>query len=111
MHRASNLGLLALGGAREAQNLLPDARRDALALLYRASVESMSQRVDIVLPPGATEAECLRASRRLPRAEDRTVFARIVRTWQYAAYAERLTGEDEFDLLVGDLQQRYGWAS
>lgn len=86
-------------------------RRDALALLYRASVESMSQRVDIVLPPGATEAECLRASRRLPQAEDRTVFARIVRTWQYAAYAERLPGEDEFDLLVGDLQQRYGWAS
>ena len=86
-------------------------RRDALALLYRASVESMSQRVDLVLPPGATEAECLRASRRLPQAEDRHVFARIVRTWQYAAYAERLPGEDEFDALVGDLQQRYGWAS
>src|SRR5688572_13314382 len=36
--------------------------RHALALLYRASVESMSQRADIALPPGATEAECLRAS-------------------------------------------------
>ena len=86
-------------------------RRRALALLYRASVESMSRRIDIVLPPGATEAECLRASRRLPQAEERQVFARIVRTWQYAAYAERLPGEDEFDALVGELQQRYGWAS
>lgn len=85
--------------------------RQALALLYRASVDSMSRRVDIVLPPGATEAECLRASRRLPQAEDRNVFARIVRTWQYAAYAERLPDEAEFDALVGELQRRYGWAS
>jgi hypothetical protein len=98
--------------ATAARALWRDGRpRYALALLYRASVESMSQRVDIVLPPGATEAECLRASRRLPQAEDRNVFARIVRTWQYAAYAERLPGEDEFETLVGDLQQRYGWAS
>ena len=85
--------------------------RHALGLLYRASVESMSQRADIALPPGATEAECLRASRRMPQAEDRHAFARIVRTWQYAAYAERLPGEDEFDALVGELQRRYGWAS
>lgn len=85
--------------------------RHALALLYRASVDSMSQRADIVLPPGATEAECLRASRRMPQAEDRQSFARMVRTWQYAAYAERLPAEDEFDALVGELQQRYGWAT
>jgi hypothetical protein len=98
--------------ATAARALWRDGRpRHALALLYRASVESMSQRADIVLPPGATEAECLRASRRLPQAEDRNVFARIVRTWQYAAYAERLPGDDEFDALVGDLQQRYGWAT
>jgi hypothetical protein len=47
----------------------------------------------------------------MPQAEDRHAFARIVRTWQYAAYAERLPGEDEFDALVGELQRRYGWAS
>jgi len=98
--------------ATAARALWRDGRpRHALALLYRASVDSMSRRADIVLPPGATEAECLRASRRLPQAEDRNVFARIVRTWQYAAYAERLPDEDEFDALVGALQQRYGWAA
>ena len=98
--------------ATAARRLWRDGRpRHALALLYRASVDSMSQRADLVLPPGATEAECLRASRRMPLAEDRQSFARIVRTWQYAAYAERLPGDDEFDALVGELQQRYGWAA
>ena len=63
------------------------------------------------LLPGATEAECLRASRRKPQAADRQAFARVVRIWQYAAYAERLPGEDEFEALLGELQQRYGWAS
>ena len=98
--------------ATAARRLWREGRpRHALALLYRASVDSMSQRADLVLPPGATEAECLRASRRMPLAEDRQSFARIVRTWQYAAYAERLPGDDEFDALVGELQQRYGWAA
>jgi hypothetical protein len=83
--------------------------RHALALLYRASVESMSVRINTVLPPGATEAECLRASRRMPDADDRSLFARIVRVWQYAAYAQRLPAEDEFETLLGQLQQRYGW--
>ena len=85
--------------------------RHALALLYRASVDSMVRRADILLPPGATEAECLRASRRMPQAADRQAFARVVRIWQYAAYAERLPDDDEFEALLGELQQRYGWVS
>ncbi|WP_368563079.1 DUF4129 domain-containing protein [Pseudoxanthomonas sp. UTMC 1351] len=85
--------------------------RHALALLYRASVESMSTRINAVLPPGATEAECLRASRRMPDADDRSAFARIVRVWQYAAYAQRLPAEEEFEALIAQLQQRYGWAA
>lgn len=85
--------------------------RHALALLYRASVDSMAARADIVLPPGATESECLRASRRMPDADDRSLFARVVKVWQYAAYAQRLPEEDEFETLLGQLQQRYGWAA
>ncbi len=83
--------------------------RHALALLYRASVEVLGQRADIVLPPGATEAQCLRASRRMPQEADRTLFARMVRTWQYAAYAGRLPSEDEFEALMGELHRQYGW--
>ncbi len=83
--------------------------RHALALLYRASVEAMAQRAGVVLPPGATESECLRFSRRQPEEADRGLFARMVRTWQYAAYARRLPEDDEFDTLLGELQARYRW--
>jgi hypothetical protein len=71
----------------------------------------MSARAGIALVPGATEAECLRASRRQPDEQDRSVFARIVRMWQYAAYAQRLPEAQAFDAMVGDLQQRYGWTA
>ncbi|RDZ26404.1 DUF4129 domain-containing protein [Lysobacter silvisoli] len=86
-------------------------QRDALALLYRASVEAMAERAQVVLVPGATEAECLRASRRMPLAEDREAFASTVRTWQYAAYAQRLPALEEFDALLGLLSRRFGWAA
>ena len=85
--------------------------RQALALLYRASVHTMSVRAQVVLPPGATEAQCLRASRRMPEADDRGLFAQVVRTWQYAAYGQRLPPADEFEALLVQLQQRYGWGA
>lgn len=85
--------------------------RHALALLYRASVETMAQRAQVALPPGATESECLRASRRMPDGEDRSLFARMVRVWQYAAYAQQLPAQEEFDDLLSTLQRRYRWAA
>ena len=85
--------------------------RHALALLYRASVESMAVRADVALPPGATESECLRASRRMPDGEDRSLFAGMVRVWQYAAYGQRLPSADEFETLLAQLQQRFRWAA
>lgn len=83
--------------------------RDALALIYRAGVVALARRLHTTLPPGATEAECLRASRRLEANEDRQLFARIVRVWQYAAYAQRDPEEAEFEALLQQLQQRGGW--
>jgi hypothetical protein len=83
--------------------------RRALALLYRASVESMIVRAGIHLPPGATEAECLRVARRMPEAEDRTVFQNMVRVWQYAAYGQRLPEEADFESMLQTLVQRFGW--
>jgi hypothetical protein len=84
--------------------------REALAMLYRASVESMVARTQAVLVPGATEAEVLRASRRLPLGEDRDAFARAVRTWQYAAYAHSFPGSEDFEALLGDLAARFSWS-
>ena len=96
----------------EARRLWAQGRpRHALALLYRASVETMAQRAGVALVPGATESECLRASRRMPDGEDRSLFARMVRVWQYAAYAQQLPAPEEFDDLVSTLQRRYRWAA
>ncbi|MCR1807175.1 DUF4129 domain-containing protein, partial [Stenotrophomonas geniculata] len=83
--------------------------RQALALLYRASVRTVGERSGIALPPGATEAQCLRASRRMPEASDRDLFARIVRMWQYAAYGGRLPSRADFDALADTLRQQYRW--
>jgi hypothetical protein len=85
-----------------------EARR-ALALLYRASVAAMAVRVGAHLPPGATEAECLRIARRMPEAEDRSAFQRVVSVWQYAAYGQRLPDGDDFERLVDTLALRFGW--
>lgn len=83
--------------------------RDALALLYRASVATLCERADLVLPPSATEAQCLRAAQRLPDETDRSLFARMVRVWQHAAYAGRLPEDSAFDALVEDLQRQFRW--
>ncbi len=82
--------------------------RDALALLYRAAVEAMVAATGRELPPGATEAQCLRASQALPEATRRT-FARVVRLWQYAAYAERLPAQDAFDEALAEAARQFGW--
>lgn len=84
-------------------------KRRALALLYRASVAGMVARTGAVLVPGATEAQCLRAARALRDEADRDAFARMVRVWQYAAYAERLPDDDAFEDLLGGLGGRFGW--
>lgn len=83
--------------------------REALALLYRASVEAMAGRANVVLVPGATEAHTLRASRQMPQAEDREAFARTVRVWQIAAYAHGLPAPEEFEELLAALIRRFAW--
>jgi hypothetical protein len=84
-------------------------RRRALALLYRASVAAMVTQAGVVLVPGATEADCLRAARALPDAQARDSFAGMVRIWQYAAYAEQLPNTDAFDALLQRLAGSFGW--
>lgn len=82
--------------------------REALALLYRAAVEALPAATGRALPPGATEAQCLRAAQALPDAM-RRAFARVVRLWQLAAYADRLPASDEFDAALDDVVRTFGW--
>ena len=81
--------------------------RAALALLYRGSVEKLSDRLGAPFPPGATEAECVRRSRRLAQPEAEAIFQRVVRAWQAAAYAHRLPDANEFESLLGEWSSRW----
>ena len=94
----------------EVRRLWTEGRhRRALALLYRGSVEAMTVRAGVTLVPGATEAQVLRASRRLPDDEDRDAFADMVRVWQRAAYGQRLPDDAGLDALLARLAPRFGW--
>ena len=82
-------------------------QRDALALLYRAGVERLATRLGIAFPPGATEADCLRRSRKLADEEARNAFGAVLRTWQRAAYAHQFPDDAAFDALVAGWSQRF----
>jgi hypothetical protein len=81
--------------------------REALALLYRAGVARLSDRLGIAFPPGTTEAECLRRARRLDDGEARESFNAVVRTWQRAAYAHQLPTGEAFAALLDDWARRF----
>ncbi|WP_395793640.1 DUF4129 domain-containing protein [Aquimonas sp.] len=74
--------------------------RAALALLYAAGVQRVVERTGEPLPPGSTEADCLRRGRRLGNSGFGALFPRIVRSWQAAAYADRLPGQAELEALL-----------
>jgi hypothetical protein len=77
-------------------------RREALALVYRASVLRLSARLDLPFPPGATEADCLRRSRRLEDADARASFQAVLLAWQRAAYAHQFPDRGAFDALLAE---------
>lgn len=83
--------------------------RAALALLYRCSVQRMVELAGKPLPPGATEAECLRLARGLSAGEARDVFPEVVRVWQLAAYAQRLPDDILFERLLERASKAFGW--
>jgi hypothetical protein len=70
--------------------------------LYRAAVARLIERLGAPLPPGATEADCLRRARNLADARYAGLFARIVRCWQTAAYAQRPPAAAEIDALLDE---------
>jgi hypothetical protein len=82
-------------------------RREALALVYRASVLRLSARLDLPFPPGATEADCLRRSRRLDDADARASFQAVLLAWQRAAYAHQFPDRVAFDALVAEWSRRF----
>lgn len=80
--------------------------RAAVALFYRASVKHLMETLDTLLPPGSTEAECLRLARRSPDTAYSKLFSRIVLIWQEAAYAERLPKPEVLEVLLKEWVKR-----
>ncbi|WP_266159803.1 DUF4129 domain-containing protein [Dyella silvatica] len=75
-------------------------RREALALLYRGSMDRLATALNISLPLDATEADCLRRARTLDDTQRSQRVVAIVRTWQHAAYANRFPSDSDIDALL-----------
>lgn len=75
-------------------------RREALALLYRGSVQRAAIALRMQPPIDATESDWLQHARSLDDVARRERLIVIVRTWQLAAYADRYPGDADMDALL-----------
>lgn len=75
-------------------------RREALALLYRGSVQRAAMALRMQPPIDATEADWLQHARSIDDSARRERLIAIVRTWQLAAYADRYPGDADIDVLL-----------
>lgn len=83
-------------------------RRDALALLYRASVFGAVDRHGVRLPDSATEDQCVAAVRAQSGTPHAGFFARIAAAWIGCAYGARLPHDDVVAGLCGQWTDHYG---
>jgi hypothetical protein len=75
-------------------------RREALALLYRGSVERTAQLLRVPPQAEATEADWLRQATAIADAERAQRVVAIVRAWQFAAYAGRYPDDAVVEQLL-----------
>lgn len=80
----------------------------ALSLLYRGALVSLIHRAQVEFRAGDTEGNCLeRVNGRIDRAAY-TVFSRLLRMWQLAAYAHMPPGAAEMESLILAWSQHFG---
>ena len=82
--------------------------REAIALLYRASLSKVVHQGDIEIPASATEQECNRLIRRSRPQEEARYFDRLTRVWTLLAYGNRLPADEVYSSLLADWPQFYG---
>lgn len=75
-------------------------RREALSLAYRGTVALTGEGLGQPLPPGCTEAECLRALVGWPDPAGARVLTGLVRCWRNAAYGDRWPVDGELSALL-----------
>ncbi len=73
--------------------------REAMALLYRASLSALVRDRRVALSAGATERDCLRAVAEAVEEACARYFAGLTRAWQLTAYAHRQPTDRDFERL------------
>lgn len=86
-------------------------QREALSLLYRASVFALVDRYGVRLPPSATEGGCLAAVNAQAEDSQREHFSGVVDVWVRLAYGARTPDDEQVELLINGWTARYGGAA
>lgn len=90
------------------QSLLAEqSLREALSLLYRATLQSLSQKHTLEFPQSATEGECLSIAQDRSETAELTFFSQLTRYWVNAAYAEIVPSEDAIQSLLAQWQRLF----
>ncbi len=95
--------------AGAARGLARDGRlREALSLLYRGALSVLVHRDRVPLREADTEGDCLRAARGALDADAAAYFGRLIAAWVAGAYAGRLPGIDDAEVLARDWAAHFG---
>ncbi|MFZ5558154.1 MAG: DUF4129 domain-containing protein [Pseudomonadota bacterium] len=98
--------------AGEARRLAAAGRlREALSLLYRATLVRLAHDYALELPSGFTESEALRAVAGAARPEHAGFFRTVVGVWQALAYAGVVPAAQRVAALADDWQRHFAGAS
>lgn len=83
-------------------------RREALSLLYRASVFASVVHHGVRLPDSATESACLEAVDAQADAARSRYFRSVVETWVRTAYGARPPSAGELEILLDGYRKAFG---
>ena len=84
--------------------------RQAMSLLYRATLSRLMTRFDCNYSRSDTEADCLTIARRQTSTEIADYVGELTAAWVSVAYAHRLPSTEDFVELQLGWQQRFGEA-
>ncbi|MFB3106179.1 MAG: DUF4129 domain-containing protein, partial [Pseudomonadales bacterium] len=75
--------------------------RNAISLIYRASLSALIYEFHCEFSEGDTEGDC---QRKVPRSPDEVavLFSTLTRIWLLAAYAHQMPTEEEFTRLCDE---------
>jgi hypothetical protein len=80
----------------------------ALSLLYRGALAALLHRDAVELAGGDTEQDCLRKSRARLAPSTHDYFSRLLRAWQFVAYARRRLPATELETLCAAWPSHFG---